>query len=267
MGSEMCIRDRSQSEQTASSSISYTFEVEELTGQSAEVSAHSTLKTIGGVLLESTNETRTIADNGIENFSVSFTSLPYGYSIIETILSGDVGGNSSTHLTAFNRTVQRLIPLDIGIGGPGEFTFTSVDSTGIASGNLTVNDGDYVAVQVPLINNGDYDWNGSLSAHLVSGSSEEWVNMSDVSVLGMSSTIVTFNSSVTMNEGAASILVELNATGDGDSSDESRLVDFIISPPPLPLLDASVALLTDVYNAGDVLDWNLTVFNLSLIHI
>ena len=251
----------SQSEQTASSSISYTFEVEELTGQSAEVSAHSTLKTIGGVLLESTNETRTIADNGIENFSVSFTSLPYGYSIIETILSGDVGGNSSTHLTAFNRTVQRLIPLDIGIGGPGEFTFTSVDSTGIASGNLTVNDGDYVAVQVPLINNGDYDWNGSLSAHLVSGSSEEWVNMSDVSVLGMSSTIVTFNSSVTMNEGAASILVELNATGDGDSSDESRLVDFIISPPPLPLLDASVALLTDVYNAGDVLDWNLTVFN------
>lgn len=251
----------SQSEQTDSSSISYTFEVEELTGQSAEVSAHSTLKTIGGVLLESTNETRTIADNGIQNFSVSFTSLPYGYSIIETILSGDVGGNSSTHLTAFNRTVHRLIPLDIGIGGPGEFTFTSVDSTGIASGNLTVNDGDYVAVQVPLINNGDYDWNGSLSAHLVSGSSEEWVNMSDVSVLGMSSTIVTFNSSVTMNEGAASILVELNATGDGDSSDESRLVDFIISPPPLPLLDASIALLTDAYNAGDVLDWNLTVMN------
>ena len=251
----------SQSEQTDSSSISYTFEVEELTGQSAEVSAHSTLKTIGGVLLESTNETRTIADNGIQNFSVSFTSLPYGYSIIETILSGDVGGNSSTHLTAFNRTVHRLIPLDIGIGGPGEFTFTSVDSTGIASGNLTVNDGDYVAVQVPLINNGDYDWNGSLSAHLISGSSEEWVNMSDVSVLGMSSTIVTFNSSVTMNEGAASILVELNATGDGDSSDESRLVDFIISPPPLPLLDASIALLTDAYNAGDVLDWNLTVMN------
>ncbi|MDP6362885.1 MAG: hypothetical protein QF633_06610 [Candidatus Poseidoniaceae archaeon] len=251
----------SQSEQTASSSMSYTFEVEELTGQSAEVSAHSTLKTIGGVLLESTNETRTIAVNGVENFSVTFTSLPYGYSIIETILSGDVGGNSSTHVTAFNRTVQRLIPLDLGIGGPGEFTFTSVDSTGAATGNLTVNDGDHVAVEVPLINNGDYDWNGSLSAHLVSGGSEEWVNMSSVNVLGMSSTIVTFNSSVTMNEGTASVLVQLNATGDGDSSDESRLVDFTISPPPLPLLDASVVLLTETYDAGDVLDWNLTVFN------
>ena len=251
----------SQSEQTDSSSISYTFEVQELTGQSAEVSAHSTLKTIGGVLLESTNETRTIALNAIENFSVTFTSLPYGYSIIETTLTGDVGGNSSTHITAFNRTVQRLIPLDIGIGGPGEFTFTSVDSTGAATGNLTVNDGDYVAVQVPLINNGDYDWDGNLSAHLVSGSSEQWVNLSDVSVLGMSSTIVNFNSSVTMHEGTASLSVQLNATGDGDESDESRMVDFVVSPPPLPLLDASVALLTETYDAGDVLDWNLTVFN------
>ncbi|MBT6924014.1 MAG: hypothetical protein HOA35_05690 [Euryarchaeota archaeon] len=249
------------SPQIETASFSYTFDVEEQSGQSADVTVHSTLSTIAGVLIESINESRTVAMNGVESFSVTFSAVPFGYSIVETTLSGDAGLNSSTHVTSFNRTIQRMVPLDLSLAEGGDFTFTSIDATGLVTGNLTVNDGDHVAIQLPILNNGDYDWNGTLSASVTSGSLNEWINTSNVEVLAMSSTVVTLNTSIPMTEGLASLSVALNDSGDGDASDESRLVQFTIAPPPLPMLDGSIELVTQAYNAGDVLDWNLTLYN------
>ncbi|MDG1537512.1 MAG: hypothetical protein P8Q85_03030, partial [Candidatus Poseidoniaceae archaeon] len=244
MGGEATIESASisidLSQQIESASFTYTFDVEEQSGQSADITVQSTLSTIAGVLLESINESRTVSMNGVESFSVTFSSVPFGYSIVETTLTGDAGPNSSTHVTSFNRTIQRMVPLDVSVAEGGDFTFTSIDATGLATGNLTVNDGDHVAIQVPILNNGDYDWNGTLSASVTSGGLNEWINTSNVEVLAMSSTVVTLNTSISMTEGVASLSVALNDSGDGDTSDESRLVQFTIAPPPLPMLDGSV---------------------------
>ena len=104
-------------EQTDSNTVNYSFDVVEQGGLSADVTAHSTLKTIGGSVLASLNESKTIGVNGAETFSVMFDALPFGYSIIETTLSGDIGQETSTNAVSFNRTIQRLVPLSISIGG------------------------------------------------------------------------------------------------------------------------------------------------------
>jgi hypothetical protein len=137
------------SQQIETASFTYTFDVEEQSGQSADVTIQSTLSTIAGVLIESVNESRTVPMNGQESFSVTFSAVPFGYSIVETTLTGDAGPNSSSHVTSFNRTIQRMVPLDVSLAEGGDFTFTSIDATGLATGNLTVNDGDHVAIQLP----------------------------------------------------------------------------------------------------------------------
>ena len=249
------------SHQTDTPFLNFSFDVVEQSGQSADVTAQTTLKTIGGSILESINESKTIPMNGVETFSVNFSTLPFGYSIVETILTGDVGANSSTHTIGFNRTVQRLVPLDIGFASSGDITFTSLGTNGQETGNLSISDGDLVGVGVPVLNNGDYPWTGTITANFSSGSSQEFLSINEVEVPPMASVILFINSTIAMSEGQASIVLELNASGDGDATDELRTVLFQVGPPPLPQMDLHAELLTVEYAAGDVLDWNLTVAN------
>ena len=79
------------SEQLEGASLTFTFDVAETSGQSADVTASSTLKTIGGEVLDSVNESKTIPMNAVDTFTVMFNSIPYGYSIVETTLTGDTG--------------------------------------------------------------------------------------------------------------------------------------------------------------------------------
>ena len=249
------------SEQTDLATLSYTFDVAEQSGQSADVSAQSVLKSIDGLILETLNETKTVPLSGVETFSVTFTSLPFGYSIIESTITGDVGSNSSTHVTSFNRTVQRLVPLDISIAPAGDVTFTSLDASASPTGNLSISDGDFLGMLIPVINNGDYAWSGSMQIDLLSGDSQESMTINTVVVAGMSSTLVVANSSIAMVEGQTSISLTLNQTGDADSSDEARSITLEVTPPPLPLMDLHPELVTSEYVAGDVLEWNLSVAN------
>jgi hypothetical protein len=64
------------SQQIETASFTYTFDVEEQSGQSADVTIQSTLSTIAGVLIESINESRTVPMNGQESFSVTFLPSP-----------------------------------------------------------------------------------------------------------------------------------------------------------------------------------------------
>tara|TARA_B100000768_G_scaffold37558_1_gene36252 strand:+ start:439 stop:2928 length:2490 start_codon:yes stop_codon:yes gene_type:complete len=251
----------SMAEQTDSNTVNYFFDVVEQGGLSAEVTAHSTLKTIGGSVLASSNESKTIGVSGTETFTVMFDVLPFGYSIIETTLSGDVGQESSTNVVSFNRTIQRLVPLSIGLATSGSMSFTSLDGTGNETGNISVSDGDRLGLLIPVLNNGDYPWSGSMTIQLTAGAYNESVNITGIAVDGMSSTLVQWNSSISMAEGATELTVALNNSGDADQSDESRSFQLTIAPPPLPELDLQLLLATEDYVAGDVLDWNLSVTN------
>lgn len=250
-----------ESEQLDSVSLSFTFDVAEQSGQSADITASTTLKTIGGDLLDSFNESKSLPMNGVEQFSVTFGSIPYGYSIVETTLTGDIGVESGSNVLSFNRTIQRLVPLDIGLAPSGDVTFNSLDSNATETGNLSVSDGDRVGIQVPVLNNGDYPWTGNMSVNITSGGDEELLTMIGIQVPPMSSTLVHINSTLQVTEGTSSVTLGLNATGDGNPSDEMMTVSFLVGPPPLPVMDIEAMLLTTDYNAGDVLDWNLTVGN------
>mgnify|MGYP000742206132 FL=1 len=154
-----------------------------------------------------------------------------------------------------------MVPLDISLGVSGDVLFTSLDLNGIETGNLTISDGDRVGVQIPVLNNGDYPWSGHMTVNITSGDAEELLTVADVQVPAMSSTLVLVNSTISMTEGDSDVTLALNATGDGDESDETMTVPFVVGPPPLPLMNLDATLLTTEYNAGDVLDWNLTVDN------
>ena len=249
------------SEQTDSASLTYSFDVVEQAGLSADITATSTLKSIGGVLLDSFNESTTILENGVESLTVTFDALPFGYSIIETTLSGDIGSNTSTHQTSFNRTVQRLVPLDIALGSEGDIAFTSLDESGIETGNVTISDGDRLGLLIPVLNNGDYPWEGSMTVLLQSGTADESVNLSGIQVQSMSSTLVEWNASIPMTEGEASLTINLNNSGDGDASDESRALQLTVAPPPLPELELQPTMVSEGYVAGDSIEWELLVNN------
>jgi len=249
------------SEQTDSASLTYSFDVVEQAGVSADITATSTLKSIGGVLLDSFNESTTIVENGVETLTVTFDALPFGYSIIETTLSGDLGANTSTHQTSFNRTVQRLVPLDIALGPEGDIAFTSLDENGIETGNVTISDGDRLGLLIPVLNNGDYPWEGSMTVLLQSGTAEESVNLTGIQVQSMSSTLVEWNASIPMTEGEASLTLTLNNSGDGDASDEVRSLQMTVAPPPLPELELQPTMVSEGYVAGDSIDWELLVNN------
>lgn len=249
------------SEQTDSASLTYSFDVVEQAGLSADITATSTLKSIGGVLLDSFNESTTILENGVETLTVTFDALPFGYSIIETTLSGDIGSNTSTHQTSFNRTVQRLVPLDIALGSEGDIAFTSLDESGIETGNVTISDGDRLGLLIPVLNNGDYPWEGSMTVLLQSGTADESVNITGIQVQSMSSTLVEWNASIPMTEGEASLTINLNNSGDGDASDESRALQLTVAPPPLPELELQPTMVSEGYVAGDPIEWELLVNN------
>ena len=91
------------SSQIESASFTYTFDVEEQSGQSADITVQSTLSTIAGVLIESINESRTVPMNAVESLSAPFPAVLSAYSIVETTLTGDPGPNPSTHVTSFNK--------------------------------------------------------------------------------------------------------------------------------------------------------------------
>ena len=49
-------------------------------------------------------------------FSHNLTGIPFGYVIIVVALTGDVTAVESTHNSTFQRTLHRLVPLNISIG-------------------------------------------------------------------------------------------------------------------------------------------------------
>ena len=105
-----------------SANLSTTLEVHELTGLSANITLLLKVESLEGALLS--NETQSVSELSAfeeRNLSATFTDLPYVYSRVSADLLGEVGMNTSTHLSTITRTVQRLRPLSISLGGVGPF--------------------------------------------------------------------------------------------------------------------------------------------------
>ncbi len=219
------------------------------------------LQTIAGVSIDSRSVNFSLSSGSQSNITENFTNLPYGYSVINVELTGDIASSSPTHVSSFQRTIQRLKPLDISLGQSNEIILEGVDSTGSNTGNLTVNDGDYIQLQIPIINNGDFDWDGIISINV--SDSVSYVNhSSDLIIVPAMQTIIYFyNSTIYMNEGIVSLAIELNNSNDGDSSDESIFFTSDIEPPPLPIISLTLSEVTSEIIAGENMEWNLSLSN------
>ena len=230
-------------------------------GTTSFVNISFVMETISGVVISNTIENYSLSASESIQVSHNFTEIPYGYVVISVSMTGDVASSSPTHVSSFQRTLQRLNPLDISVGQSDSIIIEGIDSIGQNTGNLSVNDGDYIQLQIPVINDGDFDWSGFVTVNVSDSSGFENTTSQLFSVNAMQTSIYLFNSSIMMNEGQLSIHIWLNNSGDGDASDES--VNFIssINPPPLPIISLLLEEVTTEIIAGETMTWNLKVSN------
>ena len=219
------------------------------------------METISGVVISTTIQNYSLIASESIQVSHNFSDIPYGYVVILVSMSGDIASSSPTHVSSFQRTLQRLNPLNISVGQSDSIIIEGIDSLGQNTGNLSVNDGDYIQLQIPVINDGDFDWSGFVTVNLSDSSGFENTTSQLFSVDAMQTSIYFFNSTIMMNEGQISIHVWLNNSGDGDTSDESANFSSSINPPPLPIISLLLEEVTTEIIAGETMTWNLRVSN------
>lgn len=244
------------------SELEFTVELHETAGHSANVSIETSV-----LLLEGTvhaNQSLSVPElsaNEVRNITISLSNMPLGYSEVVVTLAGDVGVNSTTQQASLSRTVQRLRPLSISFTGESSVTAQGVDAQGVSTGNLTVHDGDFLRLEFPLVNDGDVDWNGTVSFHLQDANGQTASNQSNASVLATTSEVFSFSPSLVMAEGE--MMWWLNLTGNLVGADGVHQLNgtIDIQPPPLPYLEGEFNSNAASVQAGQTLDLNITLWN------
>ena len=237
------------------------FNLVELLSSDAEVEVRVVLSSLDGTSFAVLSQNLTVPADSTLPVQFDLTSLPYGYTSVDVEVLGEVGTANSTQALALSRTLHRLKPADISLATAGQILLSGLTSGGVLTGNVSLHDGDYLQTEVAVVNDGDFSWTGSLSQSLNVQSVFENQTASPITVDAQSSLIVFFNSSLRLQEGSATLLLALNSSGDGDSSDESRELTMNVSPPPLPLLTLAFSSDMGEITAGDAIEWNLSVTN------
>lgn len=246
----------------SSENYSFTVELHETDGGSADLDLNVTVTTLEGAILQSLpSQTVNLASLEQRNITVTLTSLDYGYSLIHLGLSGDVGVENSTQSLNLSRTIQRLRPLSIGLGAAGSLLSQGIDSLGAPTGNLSVNDGDFIQLQLPVINQGDVNWSGSVDVHIENGGQNESIILQGMSIDAMSSSYATVTSSFQLAEGSMEWSFALNGTLGEDNGAHTQNGSVMILPPPLPLLTTVLSSNAVEINAGEDLVFELNVTN------
>ena len=216
---------------------------------------------IDGTILSNSSITYDLDEGDQELISFNLSSLNYGYTSIAVGLTGDLGVESGNQLLSFQRTIQRLKPLNISIAVSSSILVESVDSTGTMTGNNSLNDGDYVQFQVPIVNEGDYNWTGNLSLSMDNGINLDEQTSETLIVPGMSTKIFFFNSTIQVYEGLLSMSFSLNGLLDVYIDDNYQNFTMLVNPPPLPLLSTSIEFESQELIPGETLEITLTNFN------
>ena len=219
---------------------------------SASVNWNATLFDVNETIIDY-DSGNILVDDGIASYVETILSdAPVGFSNLTISISGDIGTPGQDQWTNYSTVIQRLHPLDVSISAP---TYNPVNDSGVSTGNLTINDGDYAEIAIPIINSGDIEWNGSLnlsvdSIHL----QQQMVNVSGNSVV----TVIFYSNQ--LSEGMHFVNATLIGPLDSDSSDDIYNGTFTVGPPPLPSIDLNLERLNEP-EPGTVLDWILHVNN------
>ena len=247
------------------SSYDLEFTVEEVLSSDAEVEARVQLSTLDGTIFDTMSQNFTLVADSSQLLQFSLVSLPFGYSVVNVELIGELGSPNSTQSLSLNRTIHHLQPIEISLAAEGQILLNGLTPGGALTGNVSIHDGDYLQTEIAVINDGDFSWAGHLSSSLLSNGVYDNQTSALVTVAPLSSTIVLVNSTVALYEGTATLVLELNNSGDGNPTDESRQISFEVSPPPLPFLSLSIELLTQDALAGDPLTWDLNISNTGVV--
>ena len=216
---------------------------------------------IEGVLLSNISFAFDLAEGASLPIITNLSELNYGYTTISVSLTGDVGIESGNNLISFQRTVHRLKPLNVSIASASSIIVESIDSNTQSTGNSTISDGDFVQLQIPIINSGDYPWNGQVNVTLNNGNAAEFLATNPITIGGMSTSIVYFNSTIQALEGSFNASISLNGTVDTSEIDNYRNITVSVGPPPLPILNAMISYDNQSLESGDSLTISLTIFN------
>lgn len=230
-------------------------------GPTSYVNISFGMETIFGVAISNTTLNYSLSAGETIHISHNFSEIPFGYVVISISLTGDIAVSSPTHVSSFQRTLQRLNPLNISVGQSDSIIVEGVDSSGQSTGNLSVNDGDYIQLQIPVINDGDFDWNGFITVNLTDSNGFENTTSQLFPVNAMQTSIYFFNSTMIVSEGQITVNVWLNDSGDGDVSDENASFISTINPPPLPIISLLLEEVTSEIIAGEDMFWNLKISN------
>ena len=220
---------------------------------SSSVSWNASLYDLEGNLIDydAGNE---LVNDGIEVYVEAQLGIaPLGSSNLTITLSGDVGTPSSSQWIVYEKTITKLRPLNISLGTP---LFNGVDENGTYTNNLTINDGDFAIFEIPVINNGDVDWNGTLNITM----DGQHLNTSNVSLAGDTTEIIYFQSDQ-ISEGTYEIELELIGDLDSYTLDNTLVTTLQVGPPPLPDLSFDLQRITEP-SSGSIMEWSLSITNI-----
>ena len=114
---------------------------------------------------------------------------------------------------------------------------------------------EFAKIEIPVINSGDVDWNGSVNLSIDSG----FIDEKNVNVSGDSTLIVNFTS-LQLTEGLHHLNFSLKGPQDSDSTDDYFNTTFVVGPPPLPSIDLNLDRITQPIPGG-VVNWTLHANN------
>ena len=244
-----------------SDSYELEFDLVEVLSSSAEVEVRVLLSSLDGTQYDAMSQNLTVVADSTLPVAFTLSPLPYGYTTVEVELLGDLGAPNSTQAVSVSRTLHRLKPADISLATAGQVLLSGLTANGELTGNVSLHDGDFLQTEVAVINDGDFSWTGTLFHSLLVNMSHDNQSASPITVDAQSSLIVVFNSTIALIEGTTTMTLQLNASGDGDSSDEFREIVFEVAPPPLPILTLSFSEDNGDLTSGDAVEWNLSVSN------
>ena len=219
---------------------------------SASVNWSVHLSQMDGTVIDSDSGNALVNDGVNHYIETMLGNAPLGLSNLTVVLSGDIGTPGQDQWTTYHTIIQRLRPLDISIGEP---IFNPVDSQGADTGNLSINDGDYVRIDVPVINDGDVPWNGTLELSLDSSN----IGSQAVNISGDTTLIHSFLTSQ-VTEGIHHVNATLSGPTDGSPEDENYTGHFEVGPPPLPAILLELDRLNEP-EPGSQISWNLSAYN------
>ena len=217
-----------------------------------------THESMSGSSLNSSNSQHSLSLNETLNLSHVINDVPLGYSRLRLNLYGDVGVASSNYSSELVLTFYRNSPLEIGIGSQNSIVFEGYNN-GSETSEIP-RDGQSFFIQFPVINSGDVDWEGNLSAVFSQNGTSESANI-NISVLGMQNRVFRINSTMTWAEGIVNITLTLSNITDGNPLNNQISFDMSVEEPVSPILLLNLSYSPTEISLSSQIQWALSVEN------